>query len=291
MKLQTLLATAALIQQSIASVSYRRRDTSPWPTEPDIIPTCSRWIEALPGDDCNTLAEIDGVPLADFLAWNPALARNCQGIIVGFGYCTENKGTAPTTTSSRTTSGLTCPTVACPVTVTVTTTVFIGTTTSRTTTQSTTRSTTPSTTPSTTRSTTPSTTTTTTTKVSLAPSMFPSASGTVQCVRSNSPIPQPTQIASGTTLDTVIASACNELVTTTNKWLEIGDPYTVVLPVSGKATTFLLNIKLGGFPVQNSLCQSQLKLISSGCTTSGNTYGGCSYTSDFNLLSCIFPNV
>ncbi|KAF3256528.1 hypothetical protein TWF192_001952 [Orbilia oligospora] len=236
MKLQALVAVAALIQQSIASVSYRRRDTSPWPTEPDIIKTCSRWIEALPGDDCNTLAEIDGVPLADFLAWNPALARNCQGIVVGYGYCTENKGTAPTTTttSSRTTSGLTCPTVSCP---------------------------------------------------------FPSASGTLQCVKSNSPVPQPTQIAGGSTLDTVIASACNSLVTTSNKWLEVGDPYTVVLPVSGKSTTFLLNIKLGGFAVQNSLCQTQLKLVNSGCTTSGNTYGGCSYTSDFNLLACVFPNV
>ncbi|KAK6335731.1 hypothetical protein TWF730_003109 [Orbilia blumenaviensis] len=285
MKLQALLAVAALIQQSIASSEYRRRDTSPWPTEPDIIATCSRWIEALPGDDCNTLAEIDGVPLADFLAWNPALARNCQGIVVGYGYCTENKGTAPTTTSSRTTSGLTCPTVSCPVTLTVTTTVYIGTTTSRTTT-TTARTTTPSTTTTTTR-----TTTATTTKASLAPSQFPSASGTVQCVKSNSPIPQPTQIAGGATLDTVIASACDSLVTTSSKYLEIGDPYTVVLPVSGKSTTFLLNIKLGGFPVQNSLCQSQLKLISSGCTTSGNTYGGCSYTSDFNLLSCVFPNV
>ncbi|RVD84770.1 uncharacterized protein DFL_006494 [Arthrobotrys flagrans] len=286
MKLQALLAVAALIQQSIASVSYRRRDTSPWPTEPDIIATCSRWIEALPGDDCNTLAEIDGVPLADFLAWNPALARNCQGIVVGYGYCTENKGTAPTATSSRTTSGLTCPTVSCPVTITVTTTVFISTTTSKTTTASTTTTTTRSTTPSTT-----TTTTTTTTKASLAPSQFPSASGTLQCVKSNSPIPQPTQIAGGSTLDTVITSACNSLVTTNNKWLEVGDPYTVVLPVSGKSTTFLLNIKLGGFAVENSLCQSQLKIISTGCTTSGNTYGGCSYTSDFNLLSCIFPDV
>ncbi|KAF3171431.1 hypothetical protein TWF225_010602 [Orbilia oligospora] len=288
MKLQALVAVAALIQQSIASVSYRRRDTSPWPTEPDIIKTCSRWIEALPGDDCNTLAEIDGVPLADFLAWNPALARNCQGIVVGYGYCTENKGTAPitTTTSSRTTSGLTCPTVSCPVTITVTTTVFIGTTTSRTTTAAITTTTTRSTTPSTT-----TTTTTTTTKASLAPSQFPSASGTLQCVKSNSPIPQPTQIAGGSTLDTVIASACNSLVTTSNKWLEVGDPYTVVLPVSGKSTTFLLNIKLGGFAVQNSLCQTQLKLVNSGCTASGNTYGGCSYTSDFNLLACVFPNV
>ncbi|KAF3940051.1 hypothetical protein ABW19_dt0208710 [Dactylella cylindrospora] len=284
-------AVALLIQQALASAGYRRRATSPWPTEPDIIPTCSRWIEALPGDDCNILAEIDGVPLASFLLWNPALARDCNAVKVGFGYCTEANGVITFTTATRSTSaitsGLTCPTVQCPVTVTVTTTVFISATTSRTTTQisTTTRSTTPSTT------TTTRTTTTTTVKTPLAPSMFPSASGTIQCVRSTSPIPQPTQIASGTTLDAVIVSACNELVTTSSKWLEVGDPYTVVLPVSGKATTFLLNIKLGGFAVPNSMCLTQLRQIITSCTTNSNTYGGCTYTSDFNLLSCIFPNV
>ncbi|EPS38662.1 hypothetical protein H072_7608 [Dactylellina haptotyla CBS 200.50] len=293
-QLSSLLVAAALAQLSVASFSYRRRATSPWPTEPDISSGCTRWVEALQGDDCNSLADVDSVPLANFLAWNPALARDCSAVKVGYGYCTASSGTTQTTSTLLTTSAPTCPTVSvtvtvtktsaptCPtasVTVTVTTTVTVGTTTSK-----------PTTTISTTTTTTTKTTTTAV-KIPLAPSMFPSASGTLQCVKSNTPIPQPTLITSGSTLQSVITTACNNLVTTGNKWLEIGDPYTVVLPVNGVSTTFLLNIKLGGFPVENSLCQSQLKLISSGCTTSGNTYGGCSYTSDYNLLSCIFPNV
>ncbi|KAK6347389.1 hypothetical protein TWF718_005228 [Orbilia javanica] len=326
--------------------------TSPWPTEPDIIATCSRWIEALPGDDCHILAEVDNISLADFLLWNPALARDCNGIKVGFGYCTENKGVVPTVTSraaTSTSSGTSaCPSVSCPITVTITTTSFVttvGTTTAATTTrdcrypysadycpatsdiccpyncaiaqvpfrvcQTSLQTVQASCTPclygamTTSRSTTPSTSITTTTitttetktasKTSLVASMFPSASGTSQCVRATSPIPTPTQIASGNTLDAGIVSACNSLVGSSGKWLEIGDPYTVVLPVDGKLTTFLLNIKLGGFSVPLSMCLAQLRQIITFCTGIGPngayTYGGCSYTSDFNLLSCIFPNV
>ncbi|KAK6519189.1 hypothetical protein TWF281_003878 [Arthrobotrys megalospora] len=342
--LPLLLGISLLFQNGNAA-------SSPWPTEPDIIPTCSRWVEALPGDDCNILAEIDGVPLSDFLLWNPALARNCNGIKVGFGYCTENKGVLPTTTSRVTasTSGTSaCPSVSCPVTVTITTTVFVTTSaTSTTTTASTTKDcrygysadacpatpdpcclyncgiaqvpyrvcqtnfqtvqanctpclygtmTTSTTSSSSSRTTTPTTTTTTTApKTPLAVSMFPSASGTTQCVRATSPIPAPTQIASGNTLDSVIVSACNTLVGSSGKWLEVGDPYTVVLPVDGKATTLLLNIKLGGFSVPLSMCLAQLRQLITSCTGIGPngayTFGGCTYTSDFNLLSCIFPNV
>ncbi|KAF3314475.1 hypothetical protein TWF173_004818 [Orbilia oligospora] len=90
-----------------------------------------RWAQVLPGDDCHILADVDGVPLADFLLWNPALARDCYGPKVGFGYCTENKGVIPTATSRVTTlasSGTsTCPSVSCAITVTITKTVFVTT--------------------------------------------------------------------------------------------------------------------------------------------------------------------
>ncbi|KAF3245307.1 hypothetical protein TWF192_007506 [Orbilia oligospora] len=321
----------------------------PWPTEPDTIATCSRWVQALPGDDCHILADVDGVPLADFLLWNPALARDCYGIKFGFGYCTENKGVIPTTTSRVATSASSgtsaCPSVSCPITVTITKTVFVttsATTTSATTTkdcrypysadacpvtsdaccpyncavaqvpyrlcQTSLQTVQASCTPClygkmitsrSTTSSTPSTTTTITTtigpRIPLAVSMFPSASGTIQCVRATSPIPAPTQIASSNVLDAVIVSACNTLVGSSEKWLEIGDPYTVMLPVDSKATTFLLNIKLGGFSVQLSMCLAQLRQIITSCTGTGPngaySYGGCNYTSDFNLPACIFPNV
>ncbi|KAF3176718.1 hypothetical protein TWF751_003046 [Orbilia oligospora] len=150
-----------------------------------------------------------------------------------------------------------------------------------------------------TTSSTPSTTTTTTTttvpKTPLAVSMFPSASGTSQCVRATSPISAPTQISSSNISDAVVVSTCNTLIGSSGKWLEIGDPYTVVLPVDGEATTFLLNIKLGGFSVPLSMCLTQLRQIITSYTRTGPngayTYGGCTYTSDFNLLACIFPNV
>ncbi|KAF3935460.1 hypothetical protein ABW20_dc0108294 [Dactylellina cionopaga] len=133
--------------------------------------------------------------------------------------------------------------------------------------------------------------TVTTAKATLAPSQFPTASGTLQCVQTDSPIPGPSQIPSGGILDDAIARACDQLVTSTNKWLAVGEPYIAVISIDGTQTDILLRIQLGGFPVENSLCKEQLGKIVGGCTADDKTYGGCGYTDDFNLGACILPRV
>ncbi|EPS36325.1 hypothetical protein H072_10154 [Dactylellina haptotyla CBS 200.50] len=256
--LSKLIVGYALVQQIVAASPNRvrgrgatqtwlgyntKKASCPWPTELDVMPGCSRWIVALEGDDCRTLAGAEGVSVNDFIAWNPSLALNCNAVKTGHGYCVEN----PTYRASK-------PKCKCTTTVTASTTV-------------------------------------TATKATLAPSQFPTASGTVQCVQTDSPIPEPTQIPSGGILDDAIARVCDQLVGPTNKWLAVGDPYIAVISVDGTQADFLLRIQLGGFPVENSLCKEQFGKIVGGCTADEKTYGGCSYSDDFNLGACILPRV
>ncbi|KAF3925707.1 hypothetical protein AA313_de0203939 [Arthrobotrys entomopaga] len=254
-----LITAAGLIQQGLsASPSVRRGEKQSWmgydakpesnllPTEKTTLAGCSSWVMANRGDNCITLANTGNVPLADFIKWNPALARNCNAVKDGFSYCVDN----PDYRASK-------PKCECTTTITSTTTIA-------------------------------------TAKATLAPSQFPTASGTIQCVRTDSPIPEPSQIPSGGVIDDAIARACDQLVTERFRYLEIGDPYISVISVDGTQTDFSLSIQLGGFPVENSLCKEQMGRIIGGdnsCTVDDQTYGGCSYTPDFNLQACILPRV
>ncbi|KAK6535518.1 hypothetical protein TWF694_001973 [Orbilia ellipsospora] len=250
-----IIAAAGLVQGLSASRPVRRGekqawmgyDTKPgsnlWPTEKNTLAGCSAWVMANRGDNCVTLATAGNVPLADFIEWNPVLARNCGSVKEGFSYCVDN----PDYRASR-------PRCKCTTTVTTTTTVA-------------------------------------TAKATLAPSQFPTASGTLQCVQTDSPISEPSQIPSGGVIDDAIARACDQLVTGGNRFLGVGDPYISVISVDGTKTDFSLSIQLGGFPVENSLCKEQLGKVVGGCTTDDKTYGGCGYTDDFNLGACILPRV
>lgn len=130
--------------------------------------------------------------------------------------------------------------------------------------------------------------TTTSPSPTLNISQFPSSAGSLQCVSPGKPIASPYSLSS-TLLPSAIKQACSDLVRSSSKYLEIGDPYLTSVAVGGHTTTFALQIKLGGFSVASALCLQIMSQIYQVCTTSGSTMGGCSFTSDHNLEACILP--
>jgi len=122
------------------------------------------------------------------------------------------------------------------------------------------------------------------------PGQFPPSAGNLQCVKATLENPTPLEIWSGGGLSNAITVACQHLVGSV-KFLALGDPYSIQVSDDNHLTTFLLQIKIGGFGVTDSMCETQLRVILTGCRigSPAKSMGGCSYTSDHNLEACIFP--
>ncbi|KAF3183739.1 hypothetical protein TWF225_006198 [Orbilia oligospora] len=147
------------------------------------------------------------------------------------------------------------------------------------------------TTSSRTTTTTSRTTTTTTATFTRNPTSFPSAS-TPLCVPTTT-TPAPPKVTGGTTLNTAITTACQQLLGPSGSfYMEVGNPYKTTVLVGGYLTQFLIQIKLGGFAVTQSLCVTQFQSINTKCTSGSPalTPGGCFYTSDANMQCCIFTS-
>ncbi|KAK6350376.1 hypothetical protein TWF718_003569 [Orbilia javanica] len=143
------------------------------------------------------------------------------------------------------------------------------------------------------RTTMPTSRSTTTTAVIFTgnPSSFSSAS-TAVCAPTTT-TPTPPKITGGTTLNTAITTACQQLIGSSGSfWMEVGNPYKAIVTVGGVPTQFLIQIRLGGFSVTQSLCVSQFQAINTKCTSGspGLTPGGCFYTTDANMVTCIFTS-
>ncbi|KAF3122087.1 hypothetical protein TWF569_002272 [Orbilia oligospora] len=147
------------------------------------------------------------------------------------------------------------------------------------------------TTSSRTTTTTSRTTTTTTATFTRNPTSFPSAS-TPLCVPTTT-TPAPPKVTGGATLNTAITTACQQLLGPSGSfYMEVGNPYKTTVLVGGYLTQFLIQIKLGGFAVTQSLCVTQFQSINTKCTSGSPalTPGGCFYTSDANMQCCIFTS-
>ncbi|KAM7214512.1 hypothetical protein V8F06_010073 [Rhypophila decipiens] len=87
--------------------------TPPGPQQTGTIAGCSLWAVVNTGDTCATLADAFGIPVSQFLAWNPAVSSDCvNNFWGGYSYCVR---TCPTTTIS---TASTRPTTSASVTVT-----------------------------------------------------------------------------------------------------------------------------------------------------------------------------
>ncbi|KAF3930336.1 Beta-glucanase [Dactylella cylindrospora] len=122
----------------------------------------------------------------------------------------------------------------------------------------------------------------------LSPSSFPPGE-TIQCATASQ--------ASGKSFNVddpyvaTVNSACWQLFPSGSRWVDKGSPYEVTLTVDGSSVTFSINIHIGGFTMPQSLCVQQFTRISSDCRSGSApiTYGGCVYSSDNNLQTCVLP--
>ncbi|KAK2038552.1 LysM domain-containing protein [Colletotrichum somersetense] len=59
----------------------------PGPTQPGIVEGCQNYYVAVSGDGCWAIANANGIDLADFYEWNPALNGDCSGLWPTYAYC------------------------------------------------------------------------------------------------------------------------------------------------------------------------------------------------------------
>jgi hypothetical protein len=56
-------------------------------------------------DTCDTISSANGISLADFYAWNPAVGSTCTTLLAGYYVCVDIPGVTPTTATTATATG------------------------------------------------------------------------------------------------------------------------------------------------------------------------------------------
>jgi hypothetical protein len=88
----------------VAARRVEARQVASWtsPTAPQQTGTvsgCRLWYNIVSGDTCAKVASSFGIPVSQFLAWNPAVSADCsQNFWSGYAYCVRvgpAAGTAP----------------------------------------------------------------------------------------------------------------------------------------------------------------------------------------------------
>ncbi|KAK8924277.1 LysM domain-containing protein [Metarhizium anisopliae] len=82
---------------------------TPSPTQPDIIDSCNKFYWVNNGESCENVASKNGIPLQDFLAWNPKAGNQCYGLWANAYSCVSIIGYIPPTPSEPT-NGVETPT-------------------------------------------------------------------------------------------------------------------------------------------------------------------------------------
>ncbi|KAK6335752.1 hypothetical protein TWF730_003130 [Orbilia blumenaviensis] len=257
--------------QSGTSTSISSASTStivtPLPTQSGMIAGCTWFHRVEFGEFCDIvvqdlISDFPGLTVAKLIYWNPGVGPDCDLIQQGSYLCVQGPNPPSTTTTSRvaTTSASQTTSSRVPTTTSI----------SRTTTTS-------------------SRTTTTSVTFTGNPASFPSASTPVCVPTTTTPVPG--KVTGGATLNTAITTACQQLLGPSGSFfMDIGNPYKTTVTVGGHLTQFLIQIRLGGFSVTQSLCVTQFQSINTKCTTGSPalTPGGCFYTTDANMECCIF---
>ncbi|KFG83697.1 LysM domain-containing protein [Metarhizium anisopliae] len=70
---------------------------TPSPTQPDIIDSCNEFHWVNKGENCENVAAKNGIPLQDFLAWNPKAGNQCSGLWANAYSCVSIIGYTPPT--------------------------------------------------------------------------------------------------------------------------------------------------------------------------------------------------
>lgn len=76
---------------------------TPTPVQSGIVGDCDKFYDVASGDGCYNIASAEGIPLASFYQWNPAIKTDCSGlqasVYVCVGVATQNAARAGVTPS------------------------------------------------------------------------------------------------------------------------------------------------------------------------------------------------
>ncbi|KAI0476852.1 hypothetical protein F4859DRAFT_65195 [Xylaria cf. heliscus] len=90
--------------------------TTPTPVQTGMVSDCDAFYLVHSGDTCSNIASVEGITLANFYAWNPAVGSSCAGLQASVYVCIGLQGSAPTRTvttlkpTTTTGNGVTTPT-------------------------------------------------------------------------------------------------------------------------------------------------------------------------------------
>jgi LysM repeat protein len=89
--------------------------TTPTPIQPGMVDNCNAFYFVTSGQGCAEAASINGISLADFYTWNPAVGSTCGGLWAEVYVCVGVTGTTPTTpTPTSPGNGISTPTPTLP---------------------------------------------------------------------------------------------------------------------------------------------------------------------------------
>ncbi|KAM0326641.1 hypothetical protein ACHAQA_006510 [Verticillium albo-atrum] len=75
---------------------------TPLPAQPDVVSNCNQFHLVASGDRCSTISAKFGIPVAEFLKWNPAALSNCKGLKMGSYACVSTIGFLPSVSNPGT---------------------------------------------------------------------------------------------------------------------------------------------------------------------------------------------
>ncbi|GKT62699.1 lysM domain-containing protein [Colletotrichum tofieldiae] len=87
--------------------------STPTPIQDGMVGNCNKFYKVKSGDGCAVIASSNGVALADFYKWNPAVGNTCASLWLDVYVCIGVVGSTPTTTVATTTragNGVATPT-------------------------------------------------------------------------------------------------------------------------------------------------------------------------------------
>lgn len=107
-----MVSKSTLKAPSIQQLTLHLGIETPQPTQPSIVDNCDKFYFVQPNEGCQTIADKNGITLAQFLSWNPKAGSNCGGLWAEAYACVSIIGHTPTTvapTPTKTPNGIQTP--------------------------------------------------------------------------------------------------------------------------------------------------------------------------------------
>ncbi|KAJ6084471.1 LysM domain protein [Penicillium sp. IBT 16267x] len=102
-KSTTTKATTATTSTTTKTTAVTTTTTAPYsPQQTGIISSCNKYYDVVADDSCAAIASTNGITLADFYTWNPAIGTDCAGLWTGYYVCVGISGSSSVTTTSTT---------------------------------------------------------------------------------------------------------------------------------------------------------------------------------------------